>query len=333
MRPTLWHGAFAPLLLGAFAPLLLAVLAAAAMAPPAAAATALLVGTSHQTADAELPATVGIELGIFAKHGLDVKITDFGGGSRLIQAMTAGSIGIGIGAGSEMALVAKGAPALAVCETASTLPYFSVGLPYDLPLRSLAQLKGKKIGITAAGSLTNWLARELARHQGWEPEAIDIVAIGGKPEAVTAALRAHLVDANIGSTMEIEELQSHQIARVLAPVSSFIGRTAAGVIFAAHDMMKQHPDTIRRYIAAYLETTRYIGTHKDETVRIEARITHYAPDIVAKEYDIDRGMFTKDCRFDPELLANLQRSFIELKLLPKPPDMSTLYTAEYVPHG
>jgi sulfonate transport system substrate-binding protein len=324
MQPTLWRGAFGALLL--------CVLAAGPMLSPASAATALLVGTSHQTADAELPATVGIELGIFEKHGLDVKITDFGGGSRMIQAMTAGSIGIGIGAGSEMALIAKGAPMLAVCEDASTLPYFSVGLPYDSPLQSLKELKGKKIGVTHEGSLTAWLARELARHEGWGPDAINIVAIGGKPTAVAAALRAHLVDANIGSTMEIESLEARKIARVLVPVSTFIGRTAAGVIFASNDMMKQHPDTIRRYLAAYLETTRYISTHKDEAVRIEARITHYPPSIVAKEYDINQGMFTKDCRFDAESLANLGRSFVELKLLPKPPDMSTLYTAAYVPH-
>ena len=321
MRPVLWRGARAALLLAALA----------APAPPVAAATALLVGTSHQTADAELPATVGIELGIFEKHGLDVKITDFGGGSRLIQAMTAGSIGIGIGAGSEMALIAKGAPALAVCEDASSLPYFSVGLPYDSPIRALDELKGKKIGVTTEGSLTAWLARELARHEAWGPDALNIVAIGGKPEAVAAALRAHLIDANIGSTMEIADLETHKIARALAPVSRFIGRTAGGVIYASHDMMKQHPDTVRRYLAAFLETTRYMSSHKDETVAIEARITRYPPEIVAKEYDIDRGMFTKDCRFDAESLANLKRSFVDLKLLPEPPDMSKLYTAEYLP--
>src|SRR6185437_3025822 len=127
----------------------------------------------------------------------------------------------------------------------------------------------------------------------------------------------HLVDANIGSTMEIEDLEAHKIARVLASASSFIGRTAAGVIFASQDMMKQHPDTIRRYVAAYLETTRYISAHKDETVAIESRITHYPPSIVAKEYDVDRGMFTTDCRFDAESLANLKRSFLDLKLLPE----------------
>lgn len=325
MQQSLWRGAFGSLLLCA--------LAAVPISSSACAETALLVGTSHQTADAELPATVGIELGIFEKHGLEVKITDFGGGSRMMQAMTAGSIGIGVGAGSEMALIAKGAPALAVCEDASSLPYFSVGVPYDSPLQSLKELKGKKVGITNEGSLTAWLARQLARHEGWEPSAINIAAIGGNPAAVTAALRAHLVDANIGSTMELEDMQAHGIARVLAPASSFIGRTAAGVIYASHVMMKQHPDTIRRYLAAYLETTRYITAHKDETVKIEARITHYAPSIVAKEYDIDQGMFTGDCRFDAESLANLKRSFVDLKLLPEAPDMSKLYTGEYVPRG
>lgn len=321
MQPASWRGAFGYLLLGALA----------LAPPPAAAGTALLVGTSHQTADAELPASVGIELGIFEKHGLDVKITDFGGGSRMIQAMTAGSIGIGVGAGSEMALIAKGAPMLAVCEDASSLPYFSVGVPYASPVHSLEQLKGKKVGITAAGSLTAWLARELERHEGWGTDAINIVAIGGNPAAVAAALRTNLVDGNIGSTMEIEDMQAHQIARVLAPASSFIGRTAAGVIFASNDMMKQNPDTIRRYIAAYLETTRYISTHKAETVEIESRITHYPPSIVGEEYDVDQGMFTKDCRFDAESLASLERSFIELELLPAAPDMSKLYTAAYVP--
>lgn len=318
---------------GALGALLLGALAAVPIGRTASAATDLLVGTSHQTADAELPATVGIALGIFAKHGLDVKITDFGGGSRMMQAMTAGNIGIGVGAGSEMALIAKGAPALAVCEDAATLPYFSVGVPYDSPIRSLRELKGKKVGVTQQGSLTAWLARELVRRQGWAPGAIDVVAIGGNPAAVTAALRAHLIDANIGSTMELEDMAAHKIARVLAPVSSFVGRTAAGVVFASDAMMKQHPDIVRRYLAAYLETTRYIAAHKNETVTIESRITHYPPGIVAQEYDIDRGMFTTDCRFDAESLANLKRSFVELKLLPAPPDMSTLYTARYVPPG
>jgi len=43
------------------------------------------------------------------------------------------------------------------------------------------------------------------------------------------------------------------------------------------------------------------------------------------------GMHTKDCRFDPEALATLQRSFVEMKLTEGEPDMAKLYTETYVP--
>src|SRR6201996_6547677 len=84
-------------------------IAALAFVPfPASAETSLLVGRSVPTADAELAAQVAFELGFFKKYGLDVKFVDFSGGSKLIQAMTSGSIGIGVGAATAMALVAKG---------------------------------------------------------------------------------------------------------------------------------------------------------------------------------------------------------------------------------
>src|SRR5215470_4752588 len=113
----------------------------------AAAQTALTVGKSAPNADPIIPVNVGERLGIFKKHGLDLKIVDFGGGARMAQAMAAGSIDIGDGAGTEMAYVAKGAPMLAVCETAGPAPFLAVGVPADSPIRAIAQLKGAKIGV------------------------------------------------------------------------------------------------------------------------------------------------------------------------------------------
>jgi hypothetical protein len=52
---------------------------------------------------------------------------------------------------------------------------------------------------------------------------------------------------------------------------------------------------------------------------------------MAKDYDLTIGMFTKSCRFDAESLATLKRSFIDLKLMSTPPDMSKLYTEEFLP--
>src|SRR4029078_2106335 len=91
---------------------LLALTAAALMvaAHGASAQTTLTVGKAAPNADAIIPVNIGDKLGIFNKHGLDLKIFDFTGGSKMSQAMAAGSIDIGDGAGTEMALVAKGVP-------------------------------------------------------------------------------------------------------------------------------------------------------------------------------------------------------------------------------
>jgi hypothetical protein len=53
--------------------------------------------------------------------------------------------------------------------------------------------------------------------------------------------------------------------------------------------------------------------------------------VMSREYDLTIGMFTKDCRFDAESLATLKRSFVALKLLDSEPDMSKLYTEEFLP--
>src|SRR6516225_759512 len=102
---------------------------------PTTAAT-LIVGKAAPNADPIIPVNVGDKLGIFKKHGLDLTIVDFTGGSKMTQAMVAGSIDIGVGAGTEMAFVAKGAPMTAICETAGRplIPQYrcAVGLPDPL---------------------------------------------------------------------------------------------------------------------------------------------------------------------------------------------------------
>src|SRR5215468_12563785 len=92
---------------------------------PATAAN-LMVGKAAPNADPIIPVNVGDKLGIFKKHGLDLTIIDFTGGSKMTQAMAAGSIDIGVGAGTEMALVAKGVPMIAICESAGTTPFLSI---------------------------------------------------------------------------------------------------------------------------------------------------------------------------------------------------------------
>ncbi len=66
-------------------------------------------------------------------------------------------------------------------------------------------------------------------------------------------------------------------------------------------------------------------------MKIESGITGFSPSVMAKDYDLTIGMFTKACKFDAESIATLKRSFGDLKLLPTTPDMSKLYTEEFLP--
>ena len=109
---------------------------------PATAAT-LTVGKAGQNADPIIPVNVGDRLGIFKKHELDLTIVDFTGGSKMTQAMVAGSIDIGVGAGTEMAFVAKGASMTAVCEAAGPPSFLSIGVPWDSPIRSSTSSKAR----------------------------------------------------------------------------------------------------------------------------------------------------------------------------------------------
>ncbi len=305
-------------------------LAAAAWAP-AHADTTLTVGKANATSDAIIPVDIGDRLGIFKKHGLDLKIINFGGGSKMAQAMAAGSIDIGDGAGTEMAFIAKGGPMLAVCESTGPAPFLGIGVPWDSPVKTLDDLKGKLIGVSSPGSFSDWSAHRLAAFKGWGPDGVKTAAIGGGSAPAVAAFRTHQVDADIAGTSLFLAMEETKTGRLIAPVSVYEGNVASGAIFASNNLIKTNPDAIRAFLAAWIETADYMRAHKAETVKITSAITHFSENVMAREYDLTIGMHTKDCRFDAESLATLKESWVEQKVLPTAPDMSKLYTEAYVP--
>jgi NitT/TauT family transport system substrate-binding protein len=309
----------------------IALFVAAVGSTPGSAETMLTVGKANSTSDAIIPVNVGDKLGIFKKHGLDLKIIDFGGGSKMVQGLAAGSIDIGDGAGTEMAFVAKGAPMLAVCETPAPAPFLGVGVPWDSPVTKLEDLKGKAIGVSSPGSFSDWSGHQLARKFGWGRDGVKTVAIGGGPAPIRAALRAHLVDAAISTTALFLAFEQAKAGRLIAPVSTFEGNVASGALFASNRLIASNPEAIRAFLAAWIETVDYMRAHRAETVKIESAINHFDESVMSREYDLVIGMYTKACRFDAQSLATLKRSFAEMKLVEGEPDLSKLYTEAYLP--
>lgn len=314
---------------------LVALIALSALLAPVARAWAdgpINVGKADAASTSFLPIHVGDKVGIFKKHGLELKISDFTGGSKLSQAIVAGAIDIGLGAGTEMALVAKGAPMKAVCDGLSPIPFIGIAVPYDSPIHKIDQLKGKKMGISSPGSLTDWLTKQLNAHEKWTgTDAASAVAIGNGAAAVLAAFRTNAIDADLSVTSNIFNWEEKKQGRLLIPASDFVGNIAASTTFASDAFIKQHPDELRQFLAAWLETIDYLVAHKAETIKIESEVTGYSENVMAKEYELTAKKFSRDCKFDAQALANLKQAFVDQKLVDTPPDMSTLYTEAFLP--
>ncbi|HUB96121.1 MAG TPA: ABC transporter substrate-binding protein [Stellaceae bacterium] len=307
------------------------VVMAVAAVPPSHAADLLRVGKAVPNAATMVPLEVAKQEGFFAKHGITAEIIDFGGGAKLHQAMAAGSLDLGVGAGTDLALIAKGSPELAVCNGAGPLLFIGVAVPANSPAKTLDDLKGRRIGVTSTTSLTYWLALELARQRGWGPQGVTPVTIGGDAAADIAALRTDQVDAAIVSTALAFQMEADGTGRLLAPVASFAGSLGGSTIFATKTLIAKNPDAIRRFILAWFDAVRFMRADRDRSITIAAKMTGLPEPIEAREFDITLPMFNLDGRFDADTLATLKRSFADLKLLDTPPDMAKLYTEEFLP--
>jgi NitT/TauT family transport system substrate-binding protein len=156
---------------------LLSAILPALLAAPARAET-LRVGKAVGVAFSFVPLDVGIRQGLFAQNGIEVESTTFAGDARLQQAMAADGIDIALGSGPGMAFVAKGSPIKAVAAMAGAPLLLSLIVRPDGP-RSVAELKGKTVSVSSAGSLTYWLVSETSRLQGWGPGGDRSPAGGG----------------------------------------------------------------------------------------------------------------------------------------------------------
>jgi NitT/TauT family transport system substrate-binding protein len=278
-----------------------------------------------------VPLNVGVEAGIFKKLGFDIKEFDFAGGAKQQQALVAGSIDIAIGGGTDMAFVAKGSPAMAVAVITASPVFMGYIVGDDASIRTMDDLKGRKIGVTTAGSLTRWLVDQLNAAKGWGSAGAQPVAIGGALSTEIAALKTHQVAAFIDSPAIGYSLESEGQGRLLFTCDDYIHDLEVFVIYAANPLIQQNPDAVKRFLKGWFESVAYMRIHKDETVEIARKITGFSKPVEEREYDLLMPQFSRTGKFNGQALDALARSFVDLKVLDQRPDMSKLYTEQYLP--
>jgi len=299
-------------------------------AGPATAANKIRVGKSVTQPLAFAPIEVGLAKGIWAKHQLELEVPIFAGDAKLQQAFVANSVDFGLGSGPAMGFVVKGVPAKAVGVIANQPLSMGLVVGPSSAIRTPSDLKGARIGISTEGSLTQWLAREFSRQMGWGSDGIKAVALGAI-SAQFAALKRNQVDGFIISSSQGYLLEKQKEGRLLLAFGNYIKDFHTHVIFATADMMQKRPDQVRRFLAGWIDVIAFMAANKEETVRIARQVTGLDEDIERREYDEVMPMMSRDLRFNAKALDVIGDSFPELEILPKKPDMATLFTEEFLP--
>ena len=277
-----------------------------------------------------VPLDIGLQKGFFKTHGVDVEQVDFDGSAKLQQGLGADAIDVGLGSGPELAFVAKGNTDLAIAVFAGPPNSQVLVVRADGPVHAVVDLKGKKIGLSTVGSLTDWLVRQLSREQGWGPEGIGGVPLGSE-SGRTASLRAGTTDGMVIDVATAAKLEKEKAGRIVVHFGTVAPDFIIHAIFATNKSIANKPEVLKHFLAGWFETINWMRAHRDETVALAAPVMHQDKDIVAMNYDQTMNDFSTTGRFDPKALAVLARSFVDMKTLPAEPDMSKLYTEKLLP--
>lgn len=297
---------------------------------PSLAADKLRVGKPISGAFTFTLLDVGVKQGFFAQQGLDIESSEFAGGSRLQQAMASGAIDIGLDTGPDLSLVEKGAPVKGVAAMAGRPFDTGILVRNDGPIKTVADLKGKKIGASVVTALINYLTKSLSRHEGWGPDGINLVATGS-PTASLAFLKTGETDGMAGDLGTLYNAEQNGAGHVIVTFAEAVQDFHNYVIFATDDLIAKHPDQIRRFLRAWFETIAFANANREATVQIIAEQLRYDPRLVGRLYDTQMTMYSRDGKFDAKAMAALAKSYVEVNILDHEPDMSKLVTEAFLP--
>ena len=314
-----------------FQPLLgMAAGALCALAIGAASAETVRVGKAGRDAFSFVPPDVGERVGIFKKYGLDLEISSFGGDARVQQAMAADGIDIGLGSGPGLAFVVKGSPVKGIAAFADPPLTFALVVRNDDSIKSIEDLKGKRVGVSTVGSVTGWIVGEVSRQKGWGYEGIPLVAIGDDATRI-ASLKTKSVDGALVNLAAALNFVKRGEGRILLRFGDLLKDFHVHVIFATDKAIASKPDTLRRFLAGWFETVAFMRKDKAKTMEIAGEVMGTDPAITAEIYDGMMPMFNDDGHFKPKATAVLSRSFVDMKTLDKEPDMTALINESFLP--
>jgi len=213
-----------------------------------------------------LPLTIADQLGFFKAEGLELTIVDFAGGAQALRAVVGGSADVVSGAFEHTVNMQSKGQRLRAFVLQGRAPQIVLGINpktfagYKTP----ADLKGKKIGVTAPGSSTNVMVNFFLAKAGLKPSDVSIIGVGASQGAV-AAMRSGQIDAlcNLDPVVTLlqrsGDLKIVSDTRIVAEAEKvFGGPMPAACLYALQSFIDKNPNTVQALTNAIVRADRWV---------------------------------------------------------------------------
>jgi NitT/TauT family transport system substrate-binding protein len=277
----------------------------------AAAATKITIAVGGGACLCYLPTVLAQQLGEYEKAGLAVELVDLKGGSDALRAVLGGSADVVSGYFDHCVNLAAKKQELTSFVVYDRYPglVLVVSPGHTSEIKSIRDLAGKKVGISAPGSSTDFFLKYLLKKNGVDPASVPVIGVGLGATSV-AAMEQGQIDAAVMLDPSVTVLQgSHPDLRILSDTRTqkdtldvFGGEYPGGALYSTTAWIAGHDKEVQALTNAMLNTLAWIHTHSPEDV-----MAKMPPEMVGKNKELYLAalkntipMYSETGRMDPK---------------------------------
>lgn len=234
-----------------------------------------------------LPTILAQEIGEYKKNGIDAEIVDFKGGSQSLTAVIGGSADVVSGYFDHCVNLAAKGQTLQSFVVYDRYPglVLVVSPAHKDEIKSIKDLAGKKVGVSAPGSSTDFFLKYLLKKNGVDPASASVIGVGLGASAV-AAMEQGQIDAAVMLDPSVTVLQNKfKDLKILSDTRTehdtrevFGGDYPGGALYTKADWIEKHPKEVQALTTAMVNTLKWIHSHTPEEIMAKMPANLVGPD-------------------------------------------------------
>jgi ABC-type nitrate/sulfonate/bicarbonate transport system substrate-binding protein len=242
------------------------------------------------------------EIGAFERNGVDAELIYISSGPVVVQALLGGDLQAGLAAtNATIAAVLRGAQLVSVMSTANR-PYHRLWVQPEI--NRLEDLRGKVLGVTRFGAVTDNLTRILLKKHGLE-NAVSIRQLGGTME-VGAAFQHKQIAGAVTSTLRVD---AQAKPKLLLKLEDMGIQYSMDVIVVSRDYLRRNAAAVEAMTRAYVEGVAAMHRDKPTSLRAIARFARLTdPRLIEEIYQDSIVYLEKVPRLEPEATTPILES-------------------------